>query len=272
MWERYTVVKFTVEHKNVQSRESQNKGRRNAIAACPAKKKLIINTPARAIACISCPVRIQRCNHGQINYYRNQSKMSSYKKNWSVKGLIGRCSSEFTDWRYSKSFWYFRPSFVNCCPSNLLSCSTLPPLPLRCVTKYTVYTYTVCGSGYGVLDLRQIDHCRKIPLQVNFFRWRHFALPSMSLIFLRVQLKGMYLLTRGTIAHFKKNLFGLIRQMCKFMSHKHWVWYYIPFYRNADIKLHSIARLKIVKRGLNKFFLIQIKAIYSTCTKTVHVL
>jgi hypothetical protein len=25
--------------------------------------------------------------------------------------------------------WYFRPSFVNCCPSNLLSGSPPPPLP-----------------------------------------------------------------------------------------------------------------------------------------------
>ena len=32
---------------------------------------------------------------------------------------------------------------------------------------------------------KRINTCRKVPLQVNFFRWRHFALPSMSLIFLR---------------------------------------------------------------------------------------
>ncbi len=37
-----------------------------------------------------------------------------------------------------------RPSFVNCCPSNLLSGSTLP---LPCVNKYTVYTCTVCKGG-----------------------------------------------------------------------------------------------------------------------------
>jgi hypothetical protein len=39
---------------------------------------------------------------------------------------------------------------------NLLSGSTLPPSPLPCVNKYTVYTYTVCfggggGMGYGIL-------------------------------------------------------------------------------------------------------------------------
>jgi hypothetical protein len=46
--------------------------------------------------------------------------------------------------------WFFRPSCVNCCPSNLLSGSTLPHLPLPCVKKYPVYTYTVCKGG-GVL-------------------------------------------------------------------------------------------------------------------------
>ncbi len=43
----------------------------------------------------------------------------------------------------------------------------------------------VRGAGNGVLGLRQRNTCRKVPLQVNFLRWRHFALPSTSLIFLR---------------------------------------------------------------------------------------
>jgi hypothetical protein len=95
----------------------------------------------------------------------------------------------------SQTCWYFRPSFVNCCPSNLLSGSTLPPSPLLCVNKYTVYTYTVRKEGgYGVLGLREINTCRKVSFesipgfhnrlkiraQVYFSRWRHFALPSMS--------------------------------------------------------------------------------------------
>jgi hypothetical protein len=100
----------------------------------------------------------------------------------------------------------------------------LPPLwfnpPPPCANKYlyNVYAYTVCKGGGGMgfcwrpysarvarvlhsehtklVDhpkqkprrgggLRQINTCSKIPLQVHFFRWRHFALPSMSLIFLR---------------------------------------------------------------------------------------
>ncbi len=37
----------------------------------------------------------------------------------------------------------FDPAFVNCCPSNLLSGSSLPPPPPPCVKKYTVYTCTL---------------------------------------------------------------------------------------------------------------------------------
>ncbi len=66
-----------------------------------------------------------------------------------------------------------------------------PPSPLPYVKTEKVYcfvcTSTVCkrGGGYGVLGLRQKNTCHKVPLQVNCFRWRHFALPSMSLIFQR---------------------------------------------------------------------------------------
>ncbi len=40
--------------------------------------------------------------------------------------------SDFIAWRYSPSCWYFRPSFVNCCPSNLLfgSSSPAPSFPV----------------------------------------------------------------------------------------------------------------------------------------------
>ncbi len=86
---------------------------------------------------------------------------------------------------------FFRPIYVNYCPSPLLSGLTHPPPPppLPCVNKYTVYAYTVCirAGRYVVLGLRQINNCRKVTLQVNFFRWRHFALPSMSLIFLLLE-------------------------------------------------------------------------------------
>ncbi len=57
--------------------------------------------------------------------------MSSSKKIDHVKGLCGRCLLEFIDQIYSQSRnsrLYFRPSFVNSCPSNLLSVSTPAPL------------------------------------------------------------------------------------------------------------------------------------------------
>jgi hypothetical protein len=61
-------------------------------------------------------------------------------------------------------------------------------IPHPCMNKYIVYMYTVCkGGGYVVLGLRQINTCRKVPLQVNFFWWLYFGLPFMSLIFLRLQ-------------------------------------------------------------------------------------
>ncbi len=84
---------------------------------------------------------------------------------------------EFIDWRYIQPCWYFRLSFVNCCPSNLHSGSTLPP-PFPVWILYT-RIHTVCkgGGGYVVLGLS--------PFTGQVFRWRHFSLPSMSLIFLR---------------------------------------------------------------------------------------
>ncbi len=47
--------------------------------------------------------------------------------------------------------------------------------------------YKCVGGGYGVPGLRQINTYRKVPLQVNIFTWRHFALPSDRIIFLRIE-------------------------------------------------------------------------------------
>ncbi len=80
------------------------------------------------------------------NYlYRHQSKKMSSSKKLICKRLCGRCLSGFIDWKYSQSCWYFRPSFVNFCPSNLFSGSNPPPIPY--VNMFTVYTYTVCKGG-----------------------------------------------------------------------------------------------------------------------------
>ncbi len=114
--------------------------------------------------------------------------MSSLKKNRHVKWLSGRFLTEFIDWRYSQSCWYFPPSFVNCCPSNLSGSLS----PLTCLNKYTLYTilHIYCtvqceGGGYGILGLARTDnHLPQSPCTGQLFRWRHFALSSVSLIFL----------------------------------------------------------------------------------------
>jgi hypothetical protein len=89
------------------------------------------------------------------------------KKDFSpllVKGLCGRYLSEFIDWRYSKSCWYFLPSFVNCFPSNLLSgrCSSVwgpePHIPslTHCIrVLYTVYFLTQGRGEGGELNQRE---------------------------------------------------------------------------------------------------------------------
>ncbi len=91
-----------------------------------------------------------------------------HSKSLHVNRLCGRCISKFIDCRYSQSCWYFWPSFVNCCPSHLLSGSSLPPpppppIPVRISTLYSIYTriQLVCKGREGwrhrrVGDLRQI--------------------------------------------------------------------------------------------------------------------
>ncbi len=63
------------------------------------------------------------CHYELINYKDTKTKCRLY---W--------CLIEFMDWRYSQSSqacWYFQPSFMNYCTSNLLSGSSpsFPPFP-----------------------------------------------------------------------------------------------------------------------------------------------
>ncbi len=80
---------------------------------------------------------------------------------------------------------------MNCCPSNL-SGSAPPPPPL-CVNKYTEYTYTVCKGGVWGSGIKTDKHLPQSPftVHINFLKWQHFALPSMSLLFPRSPLYRM---------------------------------------------------------------------------------
>jgi hypothetical protein len=69
------------------------------------------------------------------------------------------------------------------CPSNFLSGS--PPRPPSLWKKYTAYTYAVCKQRVWDPGPQTDNTCRKVPFQVKFFRLRHFALPSKSLISVR---------------------------------------------------------------------------------------
>ncbi len=79
---------------------------------------------------------------------------------------------------------YFDPALWTVATfSKLVQLSPPPPFFVWISTRIQCVR-----GGYRVLGLRQINTCRKVPLQVKFFRSRHFALPSMSLIFLRQDL------------------------------------------------------------------------------------
>jgi hypothetical protein len=116
------------------------------------------------------------------------SKKIDLQKNFA-SGVLSEF--KFIDWRYSQSCWYFLPSFLNCCPSRLLSGSTLAPPPSQWIS--TVYSVTVCkGGGVWGSGPQTDNHLPQSPFTGQFFTWRHFALPSMSLIFLlsRITLYG----------------------------------------------------------------------------------
>ncbi len=63
--------------------------------------------------------------------------MSPSKQKFTSKGTLRQVFIRVYRLWYSQLCWYFRPSFVNCRPSNLLYGSTLPPPPpLHCVSLW----------------------------------------------------------------------------------------------------------------------------------------
>ncbi len=55
--------------------------------------------------------------------------------------------------------WHFRPSFVNCCPSNLLCGSNPPPFRVQISIQYTRIQCTVRTVA---ADLRRGEHIQKM--------------------------------------------------------------------------------------------------------------
>jgi hypothetical protein len=104
--------------------------------------------------------------HGLINNIDTKAKCRL--KKLICKGTLQQVFIRVYRLEIHQLCCYSRLSFVNSCPLPF-SLVQLPPPP--CVNKYSVYRYTVCreeGMGNGVLDLRQIKTCSKVPLQVNF--------------------------------------------------------------------------------------------------------
>ncbi len=120
-------------------------------------EKIVLREYTYFLASSPCSSHIPTYCTEWTNYFVDTKAKCRHLKKITCKGTL--------DWRCSQSRWYFRPSFVNCCPLPF-SLVQLSPLPLPCVNKFTVYLQQSSFTG-------------------NFFRWRYFALPAMSLIFLR---------------------------------------------------------------------------------------
>jgi hypothetical protein len=65
-----------------------------------------------------------------------------------VKGLCGRCFSEFIDGDTVSHVGVsiFDPALLTVAPLTFSLAQLSPPYPLPFLNKYNVYTYTVCGG------------------------------------------------------------------------------------------------------------------------------
>ncbi len=91
---------------------------------------------------------------GILRWDHYKHGLNNYKDIKTKKCRLYWCLIEFIDWRYSQSCWYFLPSFVNYCPSNLLSGSP-PPFPK---SKYKIYRKECGWEGVGRCWIVLGDH------------------------------------------------------------------------------------------------------------------
>ncbi len=92
------------------------------------------------------PIVWEGGRHGLINYICRHLKLLTC--NGTLRHAF--ITVYFINWRYSQSCWYFRPSFVKCCPANLLSGSTVPPPPFPVLISI-LYTGIQCVKWGGGL-------------------------------------------------------------------------------------------------------------------------
>jgi hypothetical protein len=93
----------------------------------------------------------------KLTMYRHQKKMSSSQKNRSVKGTCGRGLSEL--FMNSLGLWTVAPL-----PFSMVQLSFLPSFRVWISILYTRLQFVREGVG-----VRQINTCRKVPLQVIFY-------------------------------------------------------------------------------------------------------
>jgi hypothetical protein len=107
----------------------------------PAAAPNVWQTPALPFLLASTKSR----HHGLSSYKDTKTKCSHLKK-LTFKGTLRQVLIKvYKQEIHSQSCWYFRPSFVNYCPFNLLSGSPTPPPPLSLCQS------TVCGCGGWVM-------------------------------------------------------------------------------------------------------------------------
>ncbi len=134
-------------------------------------------------------IRTVPLHHGLVNYMDTKAKCR-HPKNWPVKGLCGRCSSEFIDWRYSQPCWYISDPVLWTVATLTFSLAQVLSLVGDYILQEFNTLYMTRFRTYKLLDppkqkprrwvgLRKINTCHKVPLQVNFFTGRHFALVSI---------------------------------------------------------------------------------------------
>ncbi len=104
------------------------------------------------------------------------------------------CLIEFIDWRYSQSYWYFRPALWTIAALTFFLVSS-PSCPLSCVNHWiSILYYSIlyrriqCVGGEGETwghgregDIRQIKHLPQSPFTCLFFLKMSFGNASANL-------------------------------------------------------------------------------------------